>query len=350
MAMKVQEDKKELQTKVNNLKAYELNENQMAKTQTEFNNLFIDMERQYDMEENDFDMSNAAQKVFNKLHDEIILFNAGVKSIMDEIDPIKHVIIQKLSSLICNAIPNSEVQVYGSHATKLCLHWSDIDLVLKPKERAKTPRGTEGIQGAYREVPQKNWLQLVYAELKKQDNCKWVKCVDFIEHTTVPVIKMQCLYQSEDDPNSKYLPNGNIPRYPHIVEKPINIDISLMSENHNGLACVDLVKAYLAESNIIEPLILIMKQMLKVWGFNDPYHGGLSSYALFLMIVSFLQEKKKPLQMNQVNLGEVLLELIKHYAELDTAQYAIACRMPGSNSETRNVYPNNDNNVSETRL
>ena len=41
-------------------------------------------------------MSNASQKVFNKLHDEIILFNAGVKSIMDEIDPIKHIIIEKL--------------------------------------------------------------------------------------------------------------------------------------------------------------------------------------------------------------------------------------------------------------
>ena len=125
----------------------------MAKTQTEFNNLFIDMEWQYDIDEHNYDMSNAAQKVFNKLHDEIILFNAGVKSIMDEIDPIKHVIIEKLSSLICNTIPNSEVQVYGSHATKLCLHWSDVDLVLKTKERVKTPRGSEGIQGAYKEVP-----------------------------------------------------------------------------------------------------------------------------------------------------------------------------------------------------
>ena len=29
----------------------------------------------------------------------------------------------------------SEVDVYGSHATKLCLHWSDIDLVLIPPSR-----------------------------------------------------------------------------------------------------------------------------------------------------------------------------------------------------------------------
>ena len=155
--------------------------------------------------------------------------------------------------------------------------------------------------------------------MKKPDNQNWVKCVDFIEHTTVPVIKLQCFYFSDEAPQGKILlPNGNLPRYPHIVERPINIDISLISDNHNGLNCVDLVKKYLEESSLIEPLILVLKQMLKVWGFNDPYHGGLSSYALFLMIVSFLQEKKKPLNVSQVNLGEILLELIKHYTDLDT--------------------------------
>jgi len=54
------------------------------------------------------------------------------------------------------------------------------------------------------------------------------------------------------------------------------------------MECVKLVQEYLAENQVIEPLILVLKQMLKVWGYNDPYTGGLSSYALFLMIVSYL--------------------------------------------------------------
>lgn len=83
-----------------------------------------------------------------------------------------------------------------------------------------------------------------------------------------------------------------------IVSKPINIDITQMTDHHNGLECVQLVRNYLSENTVIEPLILVLKQMLKVWGFNDPYHGGLSSYALFLMIVSFLQVKNKPLQVD----------------------------------------------------
>ena len=50
-------------------------------------------------------------------------------------DPIKTTIIDKIESFIKQVIPNSEIEVYGSHATKLCLHWSDIDLVLKPMSR-----------------------------------------------------------------------------------------------------------------------------------------------------------------------------------------------------------------------
>ena len=88
--------------------------------------------------------SRYPRQVFNKLHDEIILFDESVKSIMEEIEPIKKIIIDKISGFIKQVIPNGDVEVYGSHATKLCLHWSDVDLVLKPL--AKEGRG--GLGGA----------------------------------------------------------------------------------------------------------------------------------------------------------------------------------------------------------
>jgi DNA polymerase sigma len=31
------------------------------------------------------------------------------------------------------SIPDYELKIYGSHATNLCLPWSDLDLVLVPK-------------------------------------------------------------------------------------------------------------------------------------------------------------------------------------------------------------------------
>lgn len=44
--------------------------------------------------------------------------------------PIKEQLIKNITKIIKKAVPNSDVQVYGSHATKLCLPWSDIDLVI----------------------------------------------------------------------------------------------------------------------------------------------------------------------------------------------------------------------------
>lgn len=61
-----------------------------------------------------------------------------------------------------------------------------------------------------------------------------------------------------------------------------------MTEYHNGLECVSLVQEFVKENEIIEPLILVLKQFLKTNNHNDPYYGGISSYALFLMIVSYL--------------------------------------------------------------
>lgn len=82
--------------------------------------------------------------------------------------------------------------------------------------------------------------------------------------------------------------------------------------------------------------------MLKVWGFNDPYTGGLSSYALFLLIVSFLQAKQISTDLHQVNIGHVLLEFLKYYAELDVKKYAIACSEPGHTNQRLNIYPCDD--------
>ena len=63
------------------------------------------------------------------------MFEESVKSIMEEMEPIKTMIINKIKGFIKYVIPTGDVEIYGSHATKLCLYWSDIDLVLKPAMR-----------------------------------------------------------------------------------------------------------------------------------------------------------------------------------------------------------------------
>jgi len=79
----------------------------------------------------------------------VTLFRDGVKDILKEMQPIKSQIIEKISNLIRTAVPNGDVQVYGSHATQLCLHWSDIDLVLVPPYRnMQQNNASSGVTGS----------------------------------------------------------------------------------------------------------------------------------------------------------------------------------------------------------
>lgn len=239
---------------------------------------------------------------------------------MDELQPIKSKVIEQITKLIQQAVANSTVEVYGSHATNLCLHWSDIDLVLIPYEFN---------QNSGMRYPMDNYLQRVYSELRRSEHSSWISSVLIIENTSVPVIKIQCnFFTSEGATRNNCagpfsVPDDIVFKYPDILSKPINIDITQMTDNHNGLECVQLVRSYLQESQIIEPMILVLKHMLKTWGYNDPYHGGLSSYALLLLIVSFLQFKRKPNTISEVNLGETLLEFLKYYSDLDTQRVGI---------------------------
>jgi DNA polymerase sigma len=98
----------------------------------------------------------------------------------------------------------------------------------------------------------------------------------------------------------------------------------------------------LAENEVIEPLILVLKQFLKVCNFNNPYFGGLSSYALFLMIVSFLQSQDCPKEIEKVNLGRLLINFLTYYASFDHENMGIACRLPASRHPLEfkaNYYP-----------
>jgi DNA polymerase sigma len=103
-----------------------------------------------------------------------------------------------------------------------------------------------------------------------------------------------------------------------------------MTDHHNGLECVSLVQEYLAENEIIEPLILVLKQLLKACQLNNPYFGGLSSYALFLMIVSYLQSHEQARELSKVNLGRILINFLSFYGSFDHENMGISCHLPQS--------------------
>ena len=160
-------------------------------------------------------------------------------------------IINKVQKII-DEIPHIEyAEIYGSYQTNLDLPWSDIDFVIYSS--------TFGSHDCLEDLNQK------FEKIMKEDN--WIKKIDYISSAYVPIIKMVTEADSFE----------------------IKVDITFKDETHRGSDCVRLVKQYMMEYHLLSHMVMILKHILKVHNLNDPYSGGISSYALTLMIVAFLQ-------------------------------------------------------------
>jgi non-canonical poly(A) RNA polymerase PAPD5/7 len=147
------------------------------------------------------------------------------KLVLDEL-------LKMVQAAVNESIPDYEIKLYGSHATNLCLPWSDLDMVLVNKRTQYSSN-----YGA---------LQSLYLTLYDKP---WKKSIKLIDSAVIPIIKIT----ASDEYNS------------------MQMDISLQDGKHYGLKCVELVKSFMNEYEALEPLIFALKNLLKNANLNDPY-------------------------------------------------------------------------------
>jgi hypothetical protein len=70
----------------------------------------------------------------------------------------------------------------------------------------------------------------------------------------------------------------------------VQLDVSFEGPRHNGVASSRYVLGRLTELPATRPLVLALKQCLGERNLSDAYTGGLSSYALFLMVTRYVEE------------------------------------------------------------
>lgn len=227
------------------------------------------------------------------LHKDLIDFQEYNKDSILKLKPKLDELLNYIKQLVEETIPEYIVQLYGSHATGLCLNWSDLDIVLINKSEFESINIVLHLQSLYYKLSDKGWIS----------NIK------FIESATIPIIKIIA---------SDYFNN-------------MNIDISIQDSKHYGMKCVNLVKDYISEFEALEPLLYALKNLLKNGNLNNPYTGGLSSYGLILMLVSFLQNQRQNSKcikindlLNPFNLGKLFLEFCWYYGIMfDHTKYVI---------------------------
>ncbi|XP_030249804.1 terminal nucleotidyltransferase 4A-like isoform X1 [Sparus aurata] len=203
----------------------------------------------------------------NGLHEEIMDF-FNFMSPRPEEEAMRRDVVNRIESVIKDLWPTARVEIFGSFSTGLYLPTSDIDLV---------------VFGEWDHPP----LQELEQALKKH-NVAGSYPIKVLDKATVPIIKLT----------------------DHETE--VKVDISFNVET--AVKAAQFIKSYLKKYTVLPPLIFVLKQFLLQRDLNEVFTGGISSYSLILMAISFLQlHPRIDTRRTNINLGFLLIEFFELY-------------------------------------
>uniref|UniRef100_A0A3Q2P0N1 Terminal nucleotidyltransferase 4A n=1 Tax=Fundulus heteroclitus TaxID=8078 RepID=A0A3Q2P0N1_FUNHE len=221
----------------------------------------------------------------NGLHEEIMDFFSFMSPRPEE-EAMRRDVVNRIESVIKELWPTARVEIFGSFSTGLYLPTSDIDLV---------------VSGKWDHPP----LQDLEKALKKH-NVAGNYPIKVLDKATVPIIKLT----------------------DH--ETRVKVDISFNVEY--AVKAAQFIKSYLKKYTVLPPLIFVLKQFLLQRDLNEVFTGGISSYSLILMAISFLQlHPRIDTRRTNINLGILLIEFFGLYGrEFNYMKTGIRVRSEGA--------------------
>lgn len=177
-------------------------------------------------------------------------------------------VVARITNVIKGLWPKAEVQIFGSFRTGLYLPTSDIDLV---------------VLGEWKHLPLFTLEQaLLQKGITDRANIK------VLDKASVPIVKLTD------------------------IQTDIKVDISFNVPN--SVKSAKLIVKFMEDYPILKYLVLVLKQFLLQRDLNEVFTGGISSYSLILLTVSFLQlhPREDPASPN-INLGVMLIEFFELY-------------------------------------
>lgn len=213
---------------------------------------------------------------------EVKHFRPGILGLHDEIEefyrymqptPAEHQmrlgVIQRIKDVILGLWPQAEVEIFGSFRTGLYLPTSDIDVVVLGK-----------------------WETLPMWTLEKallSHGIAEPQSIKVLDKASVPIVKLTD------------------------AKTTVKVDISFNMNNGVKSAC--LIQSFKEKFPALPKLVLVLKQFLLQRDLNEVFTGGISSYSLILMTVSFLQLHPRGGDAPSPNLGTLLLEFFDLYGK-----------------------------------
>jgi DNA polymerase sigma len=272
-------------------------------------------------------------EMFKILNKDLLDYQKYITEKINKKIPLISNMINEIKATLNTLTQDYDIQIYGSYANNLCMPWSDLDLVLVNKNAnlndnnyqdnnnnnennnenilleqnndlqsdSASIANTDSTRETFNSKMENDYLIQLYYKLK---NKTWIKQLILTENLSIKILRIIAKEAYSD----------------------MNIDISFDSEKHNGLKCVNLVKSYLKEYTVLKPITIALKAILQSANLHNPNKGGLSSYGLILMVVSYIQSQKENFGLkNEPDLiGKIFYGFLKHYGILfDFNKYLI---------------------------
>lgn len=116
-----------------------------------------------------------------------------------------------------------------------------------------------------------------------------------------------------DENGIKVLDKASVPIV-KLTDKKTEVKVDISFNMCNGVKSAELITHFMTEYPVLPKLVYVLKQFLLERDLNEVFTGGISSYSLILMCISFLQLHPRPDVHNQkCNLGVLLIEFFELY-------------------------------------
>ena len=284
--------------------------------------------------------TNSSLSFYEKLHNSILKNEKKVNIILQNLNIYKNYAIEEIKKMINKTYENNyinySIDIYGSYTTGLMIEASDIDIKIKlccikkeefnkyftslyqyliseKKFEKINPISTASVPVIKLIIDIEKFIQNKL-ELKsefnkfKQQNFFKNYIFDKNELTQIRVdITFIINYKT------KNLIEGE--NNQEILNKIQNDKINIDNNNINKeISNVVYIKEQLEKYPEIKPILILLKRYFYVKNMNSSFEGGLSSYNLFLLILSF--SKYSSLTQNKINnLGYFLIQFLEFFGK-----------------------------------
>ena len=200
------------------------------------------------------------------LHKEILDFYEYIKPRKSE-ELMRMEVVERVRRIVVKKWPNVTVQAFGSVPLDLYVPTSDVDIMLL---------------GEWQKPP-----LFSFEEEFRKANIASEDSLLVLDKAPVPIIKF--------------------------TDRETEVKVDIAFNQMHGIRCVELVSEFKTQYPQLPILLLVIKQFLTQRQLNEVFYGGINSYSLVLMLVSFFQHHPRRDVNSDGNLGVLLIEFFELY-------------------------------------